>query len=207
MDSTETHSDSYSLPSPKQPCLDNETTGYSDSETSDDYIIFPSSDSSDESDMIFHSDESCDDEPNYQEDMQASVISQTRSKESCKDELLQEIAQVLVSSCCKAQCVRQLSVNKVFIECMGMVHQWQWITDKLIENSSSGANGELITTYLVAGKSVCKTHFFQCQTNYILYFRVLPIRKSCLEKCDRHDILFPYLFPFTIYFWWQPPFL
>ena len=81
MDSTETDSDSYSLPTP---CLDNETTGYTDSETSDDYIIFPSSDSSDESDMIFPSEESCNDEPNYQEDMQASVISRTPRMNSFK---------------------------------------------------------------------------------------------------------------------------
>ena len=57
-----------------------------------------------------------------------------------------------------------------------MVHQRQWITDKLIENSSSGANGELITTYFVAGKSVCKTAF--CDIHGFSLSRLQRIRKA-----------------------------
>ena len=74
-------------------------------------------------------------------------------------ELLHDIAQVLISTCCKKICVRQLTVNDIMFSrqkfyAMGVVAQRQWITDK---GSTQGTKGELVTKYVVAGKS--KLHF------------------------------------------------
>lgn len=46
---------------------------------------------------------------------------------------------------------------------IGVVAQRQWITDKILEFSTSGVNGELVTNYVVGGKGVCRGAF--CNTH------------------------------------------
>lgn len=108
-----------------------------------------SSSSSESDDMVFP-DDGCSEEPSGD----ASVAS---------DSIAGKVVQVLSETCCPAQCMWNLTIKEAFTSRMKFRslsnnQQRQWIADKLVENSTI-SQGEIDTTYLVAGKVVCKTAF------------------------------------------------
>ena len=100
-----------------------------------------------------------------------------------EDKLLEVIGKLLVSRCCNSSCVRDLTANEVLrcrkkFESLNTLNQRQWISDKLLENSALN-NGEMSTTYLIAGKNVCATAF--CKVHGFSYSRLKRLKKSVKE--------------------------
>ncbi len=157
-------------PLSKRPCIETLESSYS-YDTSDDDVAFCSSDTDTESDddMVFISDK---------EDNEIIPTAGSINEEQIE---LKEIGMLLTSNCCMDLCARQLCVNDVLLSrkkfvLMGTVVQRQWLTDKLIDNSHTSSTGELNTTYLIAGKNVCKNTF--CEVNGISKSRLQRIRKA-----------------------------
>ena len=98
-----------------------------------------------------------------------------------QNELLESIAQVLISECCSKLCVRDLTVNSLLFAqrkfmSLGCVAQRQWITDKIHESSEIAPDGELITKFVVAGREVCERAF--CDVHGFSTRRLSRIRKN-----------------------------
>lgn len=97
---------------------------------------------------------------------------------------LEDIASLLISTCCDRKCVHFLSVNDV-LSAREKVHSLnsnalrQWTIDRMNENSHEDASGKIQTKYLVAGNDVCQKAW--CSVHEISPARLARLRKSVLK--------------------------
>ena len=93
-----------------------------------------------------------------------------------EDKLLGDIG-LLGSRCCKSFCVRDLTANEILMKFNSLTisNQRQWIWDKIIANSAL-CNGEMSTTYFVAGKNVCDIAF--CKVHGFSISQLKRLKKS-----------------------------
>ena len=94
---------------------------------------------------------------------------------------LDQVANVLVSSCCSKECLFHLTAHNVITVrrkfwSLGRCAQRQWLTDRLDENSCEEEKGKLTTTYSIAGINVCRSSW--CKVYMVSQRRISRVLKS-----------------------------
>lgn len=73
----------------------------------------------------------------------------------------QEVSHILVGECCSGECLLKLNAQNILpirrkMKSLGMNEKRQWLMDKILESSRVIEPGKVDTTFLVAGREVCK---------------------------------------------------
>ena len=97
---------------------------------------------------------------------------------------LEEVASLLISTCCDHKCMHFLTVSDVFsardkVNSLSSNALRQWTIDKMNKNSHEDVSGKIQTKYLVAGNEVCQKAW--CSVHEISPACFARLRKSVLK--------------------------